>query len=53
MTKAALSDGSGIGLSLMAVRDDCVAVYKDCEERTMERMASGVSCEGGSDGVGA
>jgi hypothetical protein len=48
----ALSVGSGIGESLMAVRADAVAENDGAAERTMARIASVGSCEGGSDGDG-
>ena len=49
---AALSAGSGIGLSLMAVNELRAALYEDADARTMAWMASGDNCDGGSDGSG-
>ena len=47
--RAALSDGSGIGLSLTAVSEDSVEGKVEAEERTTDRNASVDSCDGGSD----
>lgn len=49
----ALSEGSGIGLSLTAVRDESIAGNEDAEARTMDWMASIESCDGGTEGAGA
>lgn len=52
-TRAALSDVSGMGLSLMAVSEDSIEGKVDAEASTMDRNASVDSCDGGSDGDAA
>lgn len=52
-TRDALSEGSGIGLSFIAVREERVDGKADAEARTMARMASEDSCDGGSEAGGA
>lgn len=49
---SALSAASGIGLSLIAVSDEDVAGKDAAEASTIDRIVSGDSCEGGSDGSG-
>jgi hypothetical protein len=50
--RAALSAGSGMGLSLMAVREETVAGKEGADARTMASIASGDSCDGGSEASG-
>ena len=49
---SALSAASGIGLSLIAVSDEEVAGNDAAEASTIDRIVSGDSCEGGSEGSG-
>ncbi|GAO16032.1 hypothetical protein UVI_02053780 [Ustilaginoidea virens] len=53
LIRAALSDRSGIGLSLMLVRDDSVEGKAEAEARTMDRIADIDSWDGGSEAFGA
>lgn len=51
--RAVLSVGSGIGLSLIAVKEESVDGNDEAEARTMDWMASVESSDGGSAGSAA